>query len=69
MKKIIVIFILTIINSYADYSSSGSGNSKGEAYIKAMSNAPSGSHWILHSINYSIGYSNKYICTVIWKQK
>jgi len=69
MKKIIVILLVTILNSSADYSSSGSANSKGGAYIQAMSNVPSGTHWILHSINYSRGYLNRYICTIVWKTK
>ncbi len=69
MKKIIVILLMTIVNSVADYVSSGSADSKGEAYIQAMSNAPSGSHWSLSSINYSRGYLDRYVCTVTWKQK
>jgi hypothetical protein len=69
MKKFIVILFMTILNSNADYSSSGSAISKGEAYIQAMSGAPSGSYWVIHSINYHPGYLNRYVCTIIWKQK
>jgi hypothetical protein len=69
MKKFIVILLMTIANSSADYSSSGSADSKGEAYVQAMSNAPSGQHWVLHSINYRGGYLDRYVCTVVWKQK
>lgn len=60
---------MTILNGNADYSSSGSGDSKGEAYIQAMSGAPSGVHWVINSINYNFGYVNKYNCTIVWKQK
>jgi len=69
MKKIIVILLMTILNSNADYSSSGSADSKGQAYVEAMSNAPSGNHWTLKSVNYSVGYLNRYVCTIVWKQK
>jgi hypothetical protein len=69
MKKFIVILLMTIINSNADYSSSGSADSKGQAYVEAMSNAPSGNHWTLKSVNYSVGYLNRYVCTIVWKQK
>lgn len=60
---------MTILNSNADYSSSGSADSKGQAYVEAMSNAPSGNHWTLKSVNYSVGYLNRYVCTIVWKQK
>ncbi len=60
---------MTIANSVADYVSSGSADSKGEAYIQAMSNAPSGNHWVLSSVNYRRGYLDRYVCTVVWKQK
>ena len=64
MKKIIfALFLLTSI-SLGDYVSSGSGTNKGEAYIKAMSNAPSGGHWVLHNIYYG---SNGTTCTITWK--
>jgi hypothetical protein len=69
MKKFIVILLMTIANSVADYVSSGSADSKGEAYIQAMSNAPSGNHWVLSSVNYRRGYLDRYVCTVVWKQK
>jgi hypothetical protein len=69
MKKFIIILLMTIANSVADYVSSGSADSKGEAYIQAMSNAPSGSHWVLSSVNYRRGYLDRYVCTVVWKQK
>ena len=66
MKKLLLIFLLTIANSYGDYVSSGFGEDKGSAYIVAMSKAPSGSHWILSSVRYSRHYRG-YFCTVIWK--
>jgi hypothetical protein len=69
MKKFIIILLMTIATSSADYATSGSGDSKGEAYIQAMSNAPSGSHWVLSSVNYRNGYLGRYVCTVVWKQK
>jgi hypothetical protein len=69
MKKILIILLLTITNSVADYATSGSGSSKGEAYIEAMSRAPSGSHWVLSKIHYSGGNFSRYVCTVVWKQK
>ena len=55
-KKIfltLLIVIMTSIASNADYTSSGTADSKGQAYIEAMSNTPSGSHWVLKSVNYS----------------
>ena len=55
---------MTIITSSADFVSSGSGMSKGEAYIEAMSNAPSGGHWVLHNIYYG---PNGTTCTITWK--
>jgi hypothetical protein len=67
--KFIIILLMTISNSLADYSSSGSADSKGEAYVEAMSNAPSGSHWVLSSVSYQIGNFDRYVCTVIWKEK
>jgi hypothetical protein len=69
MKKIICILLMTIINSCADYISSGTADSKGQAYIEAMGNAPSGNHWALKSVNYRRGYLDRYVCTVIWEQK
>jgi hypothetical protein len=69
MKKILIILLMTISYSVADYSSSGSADSKGEAYIEAMSNAPSGSHWVLSSVNYNRGYLDRYVCRIVWKQK
>jgi hypothetical protein len=69
MKKIIVILLMTIVNINADYISSGSADSKGQAYVEAMSNAPSGSHWVLSSVSYQIGNFDRYVCTVIWKEK
>jgi hypothetical protein len=66
MKKVIVILILFINICNADYVSSASGLNKGEAYIKAMSNAPSGNHWMLHDIRYSPSGNT---CTIIWKIK
>lgn len=69
MKKFVVILLMTILNSHADYSSSGSADSKGEAFIQAMSNAPSGNHWVLHSVSYNRGYLDRHVCTVTWKQK
>jgi hypothetical protein len=69
MKKFIIILLMTIATSSADYATSGGGDSKGEAYIQAMSKMPSGSHWVLASVNYSRGYRDRYVCTVVWKQK
>lgn len=69
MKQIILILLITITQSFADYSSSGSASSRGEAYIEAMSNAPSGTHWVLNSINYHRGYLDRYTCIIVWKQK
>jgi hypothetical protein len=69
MKKIIVILLMTIVNSVADYVSSGTADSKGEAYVQAMGNTPSGNHWVLSSVTYRRGYLDRYVCTVIWKQK
>lgn len=60
---------MTVSTSIADYSSTGTADSKGAAYIEAMSNAPSGNHWALKSINYSRGYLDRHVCTVIWEQK
>ena len=60
---------MTIVNSNADYTANGSADSKGQAYIEAMSNAPSGSHWVLNSVSYNRGYLDRYICTIVWKQK
>lgn len=68
MKKIILILFLLISNSFGDYVVSGDGENKGDAYITAMSKAPSGNHWVLSSIRYSRGYQG-YICTVVWKEK
>ena len=67
--KFIIILLMTVSNSIADYSSSASADSKGEAYVAAMSNAPSGSHWVLSSVSYQIGNFDRYVCTVIWKEK
>jgi hypothetical protein len=67
MKKIILILFLLISNSFADYIVSGHAPTKGEAYITAMSKAPSGNHWRLSSVRYSRTYKG-YSCTVIWKQ-
>jgi len=69
MKKIIIFLLISILNSNADYSSSGSANSKGEAYIEAMSQAPSGSYWVLNRVTYTRGNMYRYVCTIIWKQK
>ena len=66
MKKIIIVLLLTLVNSYSDYISSGFGENKGSAYIVAMSKAPSGNHWVLSSIRYNRHYRG-YFCTVIWK--
>jgi hypothetical protein len=71
MKKIIntILFLLTfIIFAKADYIITGTGPSKGEAYISAMSKAPSGNHWIFKNINYSRWYRG-YTCTITWKQQ
>jgi hypothetical protein len=71
-KKIfltLLIVIMTSISSNADYTSSGTADSKGQAYIEAMSNTPSGSHWVVKSVNYSFGYLNRYVCTIVWKEK
>lgn len=66
MKKIICIYFTLINFVYADYTVSGSGPTKGDAYINAMSKAPSGPHWILNRIYYS---PNMKTCTIIWKEK
>jgi len=67
MKRIILILLLLISNSLADYVVSGQALTKGEAYITAMSKSPSGHHWILSSVRYSRTYKG-YSCTIIWKQ-
>jgi hypothetical protein len=67
MKKIILISLLIISNSFADYISSGHGVNKGEAYLLAMSKAPSGNHWVLSNVRYGRGYRG-YFCTLTWKQ-
>jgi hypothetical protein len=69
MKKIIAILLLTVLNTHADYSATGSADSKGAAYVEAMGKAPSGSYWILNRISYGHGYLNRYTCTIIWTQK
>lgn len=66
MKKIIFIFLLFTNLSLADYVSNGSGMNKGEAYVEAMSNAPSGNHWVLHNIYYGPSGTT---CTITWKIK
>ena len=66
MNKIILILCLSITICKADYVSSGSGENKGEAYIEAMSNAPSGGHWALHDIRYGPSGTT---CTITWKIK
>jgi hypothetical protein len=67
MKKLICIFLFALVNfSYANYVVTGSGDSRGEAYVNAMSQAPSGSHWEIYSIYYS---PNGSTCTIIWKIK
>jgi hypothetical protein len=66
MKKVIFILLFFTNISLADYVSSGSGMSKGEAYVEAMSNAPSGNHWFLHSIYYGPSGTT---CTITWKIK
>lgn len=63
MKKLIIIFLLTIVNSYANYVVNGVGNTKGEAYIDAMSKAPSGPHWVISNIYYG---PNEQICKITW---
>jgi len=67
MKKLICIFVFFIVNfSYADYTVTGSGDSRGEAYVSAMSRAPSGAHWEIYRIYYN---PNGSMCTIIWKIK
>jgi hypothetical protein len=67
MKKLICILLFAFVNvSYANYIVTGSGDNKGEAYINAMSQAPSGSHWEISSIYYS---PNSSTCIIIWKIK
>jgi hypothetical protein len=66
MKKIIFILLLSVNLCAADYISSGSGMNRGEAYISAMSHAPSGNHWVLHNIYYGPGGTT---CTITWKIK
>jgi hypothetical protein len=67
MKKLFLILLLFTSNSFADYVVSGHASTKGEAYITAMSKAPSGNHWRLSSVRYSRTYQG-YSCMVIWKQ-
>jgi hypothetical protein len=66
MKKIICILLLFTTFCKADYASNGSGDSRGEAYLEAMSQAPSGNHWILHNIYYT---PNGTTCRITWKIK
>lgn len=68
MKTIIfsLIFYTLCINVNADYSVWGDGQTKGEAYIEAMSSAPSG-QWAIKSIRYSIGNSRSpHKCVITW---
>jgi L-cysteine desulfidase len=67
MKKIILVLLLTVSNSFADYVVSGHAERKGGAYITAMSKAPSGNHWVLSGVTYGRTYRG-YSCTIIWKQ-
>lgn len=67
MKKFFLILFLTLSNSFADYIVSGHAESKGEAYIIAMSKAPSGNHWVLSGVRYGRTYRG-YSCTITWKQ-
>ena len=66
MKKFVFILLLLASIGKADYISMGSGINKGESYLEAMSNAPSGAHWVLHSIYYG---PNGTTCTITWKIK
>ena len=54
--------------SLADYIVSGVGQTKGEAYVEAMGNAPSG-QWIIKSVRYSPASACRVSCTIVWTQK
>lgn len=65
IKLILFIIFLFSYNTYADYTSHGQGETRGEAYVSAMSGAPSGPHWILDRIYYSPDGG----CFITWKIK
>ena len=64
--KFICILLLSTHFCLGDYVSNGTGDGRGEAYIEAISQAPSGNHWVLHSIYYS---PNGTTCRITWKIK
>jgi len=64
MKKFIFISILLTSFCKADYTVTGYGSNKGDAYVSAMAKAPSGQHWVLNRIYYSPSQQE---CTIIWK--
>jgi hypothetical protein len=67
MKKIVCLFLLLFTNfCYGDYVVNGSGNSRGEAYVDAMSRAPSGSHWEIYRIYYA---PNQQLCKITWRSR
>lgn len=69
MKKIFCILLLAISSSYADYIVTGVGDSKAEAYLNAITRAPSGSHWILSKISYYPAFGGRHECNITWKDK
>jgi hypothetical protein len=69
MKKSLLILFLTLSTSFGNYISSGIGSSKAEAYLNAMSAAPSGDHWVLKKISYAPSSGCRYTCNVVWEQK
>jgi hypothetical protein len=71
MKTILFSLILfcSYSVSYADYTASGGGNSKGEAYISAIANAPSGTQWTIYKISYYPAFNCTYSCNITWREK
>lgn len=69
MKKSLIILLITITTSFGNYTSSGIGSSRSEAYLNAMRSAPSGQHWILKKISYRPSSGCRYTCNILWEQK
>ena len=66
--KIITIILLSASISLAasTFTTTGKGETAGEAYMNAMAKAPDGNNWKIVNVS-KMGGNGQYYCTVQWK--
>jgi len=60
--------ILSCAITFADYTASGNGYNRGDAYMMAIGSAPNGYQWTIIRVNYRPLGDGRYNCVITWKE-